>query len=89
MLDHIQHTKHHAQCYYIMLYIIQMSKAMWLSETWILFAVTFVPASNVQDVSYCTRCLLYYITYQLADKCYHIRGYSNFEGYIFILAHTQ
>lgn len=25
---------------------------MWLSETWILFAITFVPASNVRDVSY-------------------------------------
>ena len=25
---------------------------MWLSETWILFAVTFVAASNVTDVSY-------------------------------------
>ena len=35
--------------YYI--FIIQMGKAVWISETWILFAVTFVPASNVENVS--------------------------------------
>lgn len=67
---------------------LHMSKAMWLSETWILFAVTFVPASNVTDVRMVWNfvgsiggCLILYVLPPMAYLKIRYMHYRHMHGF--------